>query len=292
MIYNVRGEFDRAVALYVPALEASRKAHGDQDPITLGLMFGLGTTYAVSGGRPDKGEPLLASALKGQQAVLGDKHPGLLATRTVLAIVLLQLKRLPEAEREAKQAFEGRRELLGERNPFTFITQATLIQIYLAQGRRDEAAPLVRNLLANARRHQEKMPGFALASIGGVGFTLLRERDFARAESFLRVYLDLAAKQPSDGGFRFPAESALGACLLGQKKYAEAEPFLLSGYNGLLKYEDKSPAASRRQWASGKNELTEALERLVQLYDAWNRPEKAAKWRKKLKAQRRAGKKP
>src|SRR5262249_6859330 len=131
MLYNYRGEVDRAVALYVPALEASRKAYGDHDPITINLMFGLGTTYAVSGGRPDKGEPLLASALKAQQAVLGDKDPAILATRTVLAGVLFQLKRLPEAEREAKQAFEGRRELLSERNPFTFISQATLIQIYL-----------------------------------------------------------------------------------------------------------------------------------------------------------------
>jgi serine/threonine protein kinase/tetratricopeptide (TPR) repeat protein len=291
MIYNVQGDFDRAVELYVPALEASRKAYGDQDPITLNLMFGLGTTYAVSGGRPDKGEPLLASVLKAQQAVLGDKNPELTATRTVLASVLLQLKRLPEAEREAKQAFEVRRKFAGERNPFTFITQATLIQIYLAQGRRDEAAPLARNLLANAQSHQEKMPGFALASISGVGDALLREGDFVEAESFLRVYLDLAAKQPTDGWFRFRAESALGACLLGQKKYAEAEPPLLSGYNGLLKSEDKSPAAIRIHRASGRqSDLTEALERLVQLYEGWDRPAEAARWQKELEAAKEAAK--
>jgi serine/threonine protein kinase len=291
MLYNTRGEFDRAVALYVPALEASRKAHGDQDPITLNLMWGLGTTYAVSGGRPDKAEPFLAGALKAQQAVLGDKNHEVLTTRTVLAGVLLRLKRLPEAEREAKQAFEGRRELLSERNPYTFIPQSTLIQVYFAQGRRDKAAPLVQSLLENARSNQEKMPGFALASIGVVGDTLLRERDFALAEPFLRVYLDLAAKQPSDGGFRFPAESALGACLLGQKKYAEAEPLLLSGYNGLLKSEDKSPATFGRQRASGRqSDLTEALERLVQLYQAWNRPTEAARWRKELEAAKEAAK--
>jgi len=285
MLYNARGEFDRAVALYLPALEASRKAHGDQDPITLNLMWGLGTTYAYSGGRPDKAEPLLTSALKAQQAVLGDKHYELLTTREVLAGVLLRLKRLPEAEREAKQAFEGRCEQLGEMNPFTFISQSTLIRVYFAQGRRDEAAPLVRNLLANTQRYREKMPGFALASIGLVGDTLLRERDFALAESFLRVYLDLAAKQPSDGGFRFHAESALGACLLEQKKYAEAEPLLLSGYRGLLKSEDKRPAVIHRQGASGRqSDLNEALDRLVQLYLAWDRPTEAARWRKELEA--------
>src|SRR5262249_35907849 len=160
-------------------------------------------------------------------------------------------------------------------------SQATLIQIYLAQGRRDEAAPLVQNLLANARLHQEKMPGFALASIGGVGDTLLREGDFVEAESFLRGFLDLAAKQPFDDRIGYPAESALGACLLGQKKYAEAEPLLLRGYNGLLKSGDKNPAAIRIQRASGpQSDLTEALERLVQLYEETDKPQEAAKWRK------------
>jgi hypothetical protein len=128
------------------------------------------------------------------------------------------------------------------------------------------------------------MPGFALARIGGVGDTLLREGDFVEAERFLRVYLDLAAKQPSDGGFRFSAESALGACLLGQKKYAEAEPLLLSGYNGLRKSEVKSPTNFRQI------QLTEALERLVQLYEEWDKPKEAANWRKELEAAKAAAK--
>ena len=32
----------------------------------------------------------------------------------------------------------------------------------------------------------------------------------------------------------------------------------------------------------GKPRLTESLERLVQLYSAWGRPDQAAEWRKKL----------
>jgi hypothetical protein len=33
---------------------------------------------------------------------------------------------------------------------------------------------------------------------------------------------------------------------------------------------------------AGKSELTNALKRVVELYDSWGRPEKAAEWRKKL----------
>ena len=37
---------------------------------------------------------------------------------------------------------------------------------------------------------------------------------------------------------------------------------------------------------AGKPRLTEALERLVKLYDAWSKPNQAAEWREKLKAEK------
>jgi hypothetical protein len=43
--------------------------------------------------------------------------------------------------------------------------------------------------------------------------------------------------------------------------------------------------------AWGKIYLTTALERLVQLYDACGKPEKAAQWRKKLEEQKARAKK-
>src|SRR5262249_34579091 len=113
---------------------------------------------------------------------------------------------------------------------------------------------------------------------------LLRERDFVQAESFLRVFLELAARQPFDDRFRFPAESALGACLLGQKKYAEAEPLLLKGYEGLRDAKEKLPAIFLQ------GPLRETLRRLVQLYEERDQPKKAAEWRKELEAVRRLAK--
>jgi hypothetical protein len=40
----------------------------------------------------------------------------------------------------------------------------------------------------------------------------------------------------------------------------------------------------------GKESLTEALERLVQLYDSWGQHDKADAWRKKLEEKRPAAK--
>ncbi len=67
----------------------------------------------------------------------------------------------------------------------------------------------------------------------------------------------------------------LGGALLGQKKFAEAEPLLLSGYEGMKKQEDKIPPA-------GKDRLNEAVSRLVQFYESTSKPDEAAKWRKEL----------
>jgi eukaryotic-like serine/threonine-protein kinase len=60
-----------------------------------------------------------------------------------------------------------------------------------------------------------------------------------------------------------------------QKKYAEAEPLLLSGYEGLKQREDALPAA-------GKACLSNSLDRLVKLYEATGESSKAAEWKQKV----------
>jgi hypothetical protein len=67
----------------------------------------------------------------------------------------------------------------------------------------------------------------------------------------------------------------LGEALLGQKKYVEAEPLLVQGYEGMKRREAEIPL-------QGKIRLSEALERLVRLYDAWGKKDKSDEWRKKL----------
>lgn len=70
-------------------------------------------------------------------------------------------------------------------------------------------------------------------------------------------------------------------------RHAEAEPLLLSGYEGMKQRKDQIPVV-------GRPRLKEALQRLVQLYGATNRPDQAAEWKKKLAefAKAETGKKP
>jgi hypothetical protein len=62
--------------------------------------------------------------------------------------------------------------------------------------------------------------------------------------------------------------------LLGQKKYDQAEPLLLAGYEGMKQREEKIP------WFL-KIRLTEAIDQLVQLYEGNGEKGKADEWRAK-----------
>ena len=81
------------------------------------------------------------------------------------------------------------------------------------------------------------------------------------------------------------AKSQLGEILTAQGRHADAEPLLLAGYEGLQQREAKIPAP-------GKARLTEALERLVQLYEATGKKDQADAWRKKLEETKAVAKPP
>src|SRR5262249_52026322 len=114
---------------------------------------------------------------------------------------------------------------------------------------------------------------------------LLQQKKHADAEPLLRECLAIRTKHIPDDWRTFNARSMLGASLAGQKKYAEAEPLLVQGYEGMQQREAKVPT-------DAKHWLTEALERLVRLYEAMGQKDKAAAWRKKLEQHKAGLKKP
>src|SRR5262249_9587814 len=96
--------------------------------------------------------------------------------------------------------------------------------------------------------------------------TLFEMKKWGQAEPLLRESLAIREKKQPDDWSTFNSQSMLGGSLLGQKKYAEAEQMLLKGYEGLKKRE-------------GIPRIPQALDRLVELYTATNKPDEAKKWR-------------
>lgn len=104
--------------------------------------------------------------------------------------------------------------------------------------------------------------------------TLLSAGKYVEAEPFARECLAIRQVLMPDEWRTFNARSLLGGSLLGQKKYAEAEPLLLAGYAGMKARQDMIPA--------GNPNPKQALERLVLLYEQTDRPAQLAEWKQQL----------
>jgi hypothetical protein len=108
-----------------------------------------------------------------------------------------------------------------------------------------------------------------------LGLSLIQQGKWAEAEPVLRDSLAIREKVQPDEWSTFNTCSQLGGSLLGQKRYAEAEPLIVSGYEGLKAREAKIPQP-------GMPRLAEGAERVIRLYEEWGKKDKAAEWRTKL----------
>jgi eukaryotic-like serine/threonine-protein kinase len=113
-----------------------------------------------------------------------------------------------------------------------------------------------------------------IASAADLALAYVSQGKFAESRPPAREAFDAESKRPLDDWQRFRAESLLGASLAGEKKYAEAEPFLLEGYGGMLARKNRIDVPDWYQ-------LDRAREWIVQLYQDWGKPSQAAEWKKK-----------
>jgi hypothetical protein len=109
--------------------------------------------------------------------------------------------------------------------------------------------------------------------MSALGSVRLQQKKWAAAEPMLRDCLAIRQNQIPDSWLTFNTQSLLGGALLGQKKYAEAEPILVKGYEELKTREKTIPKAG-----GGELRIPEALDRLIELYTAINKPDEAKKW--------------
>jgi tetratricopeptide (TPR) repeat protein len=168
---------------------------------------------------------------------------------------------------------------LGPDHPDAIATTADLARAYHNAGRIAEALPLYDEVLK--RRIATFGPDHPVTeqTKENLAIAYIAASRWTDAESLLRDILSVREQKQPDDWATFHAKSLLGAALLGQKKYAEAEPLLVQGYEGMKQREMKTPPTPRFR-------LVEALERLVKLYEAWDKKDAAAKWKDTLDAER------
>jgi serine/threonine protein kinase/tetratricopeptide (TPR) repeat protein len=262
----------------IPLFEASVKAFeaklGTDHPSTLTARNNLAAAYQAAG-RTAQAISLFEVTLRARETKLGPDHPDTLTTRNNLAAAYQAAGRTAEAIPLFEATLRVREAKLGPDHPGTLTTRTDLAGAYQAAGRTAEAESLFRDALERARKRFGPADPRTVTAMAQLGQNLIQQGQWLAAEPVLRECLAVREKAQSDDWSTFNTRSLLGGSLLGQKKYAEAEPFIVAGYEGLKAREAKIPPP-------GRPHLPEAAERAVKLYEAWGKMEKAAEWRTRL----------
>ena len=275
MLYRLQGKYTQAEPLQTRVVAVWRRALGEEHPMTITAVNNLALMhYAL--GQYSQGEELWARLLDVIRRVLGNEHPNTLTTMSNLA----SLYRLQEKDAQAERLFEsalvvGRR-VQGEQHPNTLLTMKKFADLYRVRGRHSEAEAMYVRVLDGRRQalgdeHRDTLDARALLSR-----VWIRQRKYPAAEAALRDVLKGYERIAPDVWDRYNCQSLLGASLAGQKRFEEAEPVLLSGYDGMVQREAAIAAPDRA-------DLADAGERIVALYQEWGKLEKAAEWRQKLR---------
>jgi serine/threonine protein kinase/tetratricopeptide (TPR) repeat protein len=330
MVYISAHRTAEGIALADQVWHARVKKDGEEHARTIDALSNLAYAYQA-GYKMKQALALLEQARDTAVPKLGPNHPLTLRVQNNLAHMYRAYGRTAEAIALFEQVRERRTMLLGGYHPSTLMTLADLALAYRDDGQMDKALPLADQAAAGLERLKfahveawkmidtvcdchEQIGQYDQAEVwrrkwlavvrekegadsvpyaqqlGELGSNLLSQKKYTDAEPVLRACLSIRRDKQPGALETFTTESLLGAALLGQQKYADAEPMLLQGYEG-LNQSGKDPGHGHAG-SSARERLTKALERLVQLYDAWGMKDKADEWRRKWEEAKAAARPP
>jgi tetratricopeptide (TPR) repeat protein/tRNA A-37 threonylcarbamoyl transferase component Bud32 len=314
--YQGAGRTADAIAILEVTLALRATKLGPDHPLTLSSRNNLAVSY-IEVGRLREAIPLLEATLALREAKLGPVHPLTLSSRNNLAetyrlaglaaeaiaqneatLKLCEARFAPDhfetlvcknnlglayrdagRQSEALGLFQSALALLEKRpggaHPLTLECRNNLAAVYESLGRYREAEELEVGTLARRRQGVKPQSPVLAPDLSALGRNLLCQRRWSEAEPLLRESVAILDKATPDDWSHYDALSMLGDSLTGEHRYSQAEPPLLAGYEGIIARRDHVPAAQRSR-------VCEAAERVVRLYEVWNKPQEAALWKSKV----------
>lgn len=307
------GRLPESLPLRERTLAGQKRVLGPEHPETLTSMSNLASLYHRLGRRPEA-EQLGNETLQLAERVLGPDHPDTLIMRENLSGFLFARGEYARSEAMLQRVLEGRQRSLGEQHPavartlynLAMIRRATgddaaaepLFEEVLRRNRRDLPAddPAIADVLARLASCRSKAKDYEAAARyyreaievrertvdpdapectvlhQDLGVALLLAGDLENAQRELRLAYDRRLRvHGADHDYTVAAGYGLGTVLLRQQDYAEAEPLLLA-------FVKQREAQDRL----GEADSQRCIQRLVDLYEATERPAAAAAWRAKL----------
>jgi len=272
--YLDAGRLSEAIALHEATLKLRQAKLGPDHPDTLQSRINLASAYS-SAGRLAEAIAMHQATVAYSEAKLGRDHPGTLASRSTLGAAYLNAGRLSEAIALLESTLKLREAKLGMDHPQTIMSRIALATAYESIGRWAESERLLRSVCDSGRKSGRSNNPLLAEALALLGRNLVNQRRWSEAEPLLRESLAIREKEAPDTLVRCEAMSLLGGALLGQARRSEAEPLIVQGYLGMKAGESRMPVPERAN-------LLEAAERVVRLYESWDKLDQAAAWKAEL----------
>jgi eukaryotic-like serine/threonine-protein kinase len=268
-----QGKLDEAVPPLLNALDAARRAGQEE----LNLMAMLAGVYALQK-KYDDAETALRKVLE-KPAALSGLNPNVLpfALRS-LATRYRNDGRFAEAEPHFARLVPLGLAAPGEGNLQTRVDMFLLADNFSSERKYAEAEKAFNELLDVQRRVDGPELINTVVTVSNIGWVRLKQQRYADAETSFRQASAILIRTAPDSWERFNVDSMLGASLAAQRKFEEAEPLLISGYNGMGL--SKPPSNANMASRFSRDQAGEAI---LQLYSDSRQPEKQAEWADRIK---------
>ena len=187
---------------------------------------------------------LFEQGLKVVNAKLSAVHPTTLYFMHSLGQTYLAVDRTSDGVSLLEETVKRSKQALEPDHPDLIFRMSDLGYAYRQAGRVAEAIPLQEEALKLAKKRLGPDHPQTLNFMNKLVKSYLDVKQFTDAESVSRECLKRNEAAQPENWVRYLTMAQLGAALAGQKSYAEAEPLLVGGYNGMKSREPEYPGAA------------------------------------------------
>jgi len=269
--YRNLGDFEAAERHLKRVVQICRDELGEEHPQTIYATFKLcGALWEA--GHATEAYPLCLKTVELSKRILGKEHRTTLRLMNILALVHDTLTDYDRAEQLFREILQTSRKTFGQTDMITLLAVGNLANVLKRTGRYEEAEPLSLKALELRRQILGEDHPYAIDSLRSLGHLRAEQGRYEEAEELLTESLEKRRRvQGPEHKRTIQNMVLLGWVYTKQQRYGEAETLLLEAFE--LSYRVLGPL----------DQITiESIGKIVALYEAWNKPEKANQWRAKL----------
>lgn len=253
--------------LYKQAIAMYRRIYGRR---SLEVANAIYEYYIMGYGSEDQKE--IIEAFRKVIAIHREHHKEVdLGTAIAMHNLGLAINDLKKGLALLKQSYEAGLNTAGLENKAVRQMGMNVAATFYENGKYKAADSLLQILMAVSYKMLPDSSNRIAYTLYWYGRNIMAMGQLKKAEKILRKALNIYAGLPLNNNKVWRVQRELGACLTKQGRYREAEQALLESYP-LFK-----------EAYGNKNPLTQiAIRHLVHLYEAWDKPKKATRYRKLL----------